>query len=164
MTDTSEHLDSADGADVVNQHWPYDGPHSADRVREAAAALPALVRYLNNATGPGSGQATVEYPATVDHVIGELQTATSGLDQLLSQLAGALEWQAAASATTDEYQQATDYMVPVYGAVYDDRGDRPGAQTAHTAAESIEDARTAAHSLAYWLSLVRDTTTHLGAT
>lgn len=130
--------------DLIAERMPYDGPHSADTVTGAAESVSALVRYLNNATGPGNGHITLHNAATVDRVVGYIESATAGLDQLLSQLAGVLEWQA------DERR------------VYDDRRDRPGAQTAHAAADSIQDARAVAQSLADWLRLARDTTNHIG--
>lgn len=130
--------------ELIAEQMPYDGPHSAETVTDAAESISALVRYLNNATGPGNGDVTLKHAATVDRVIGYIESATHGLDQLLGQLSGVLEWQA------DE------------GDVYDDRRDRPGAQTAHAAAELTEDARGAAQALAGWLRVARDATTHIG--
>src|SRR5262245_44853128 len=72
---------------VVERVLPYDGPRSADRVREAANGLPVLVRYLNNATGPGAGNTILRLAPTVDGIFGGLHAVAFGLDQLLSQLA-----------------------------------------------------------------------------
>src|SRR5918992_2131628 len=94
---------------VVGRVLPYDGPHSADTVEEAASGLPVLVRYLSNATGPWDGETTLRYAPTVDVVLGGLHAAAYGMDQLLSQLADALE------------RHAGD------PSLYDDRRDRPGA-------------------------------------
>lgn len=130
--------------DLIAERMPYDGPHSAETVTDAAESISALVRYLNNATGPGNGHTTLEHAATVDRVVGYLESATAGLDQLLGQLAGVLEWQA----------RERD--------VYDDRRDRPGVDTANAAASLLGDARSAADTLSSWLCTARNATTHIG--
>ena len=129
---------------VVERVLPYDGPHSADTVEEAARGLPALVRYLNNATGPWNGETTLRYPSTVDSVLGGLHAAACGLDQLLRQLATALD------------RHAGDPTL------CDDRRDRPGADGALGAAGRILAARDAAVAFTDAVTDVRELTVHLG--
>jgi hypothetical protein len=128
---------------VVERVLPYDGPHSAATVEEAANGLPALVRYLNNATGPWNGE-TLRYAPTVDAILAGLHAAAYGLDQLLSQLAAALTTQAADPA------------------LYDDRRDRPGADVALGAAGRILAARDAGMAFAEAVTDVRELSAHLG--
>lgn len=68
-------------ADVVEEWFPYDGPHTGERVTGAAGAVSALVRYLNNAT-----RQPVSAPDMHDLLSG-LHIATAGMDQLYRQLA-----------------------------------------------------------------------------
>lgn len=133
-----------DVCDLIEQHFPYDGPHSADTIRGAAATLAELVRYLNNATGPGNARRTLEWAATIDRVLGTLNTALYGLDQLLGQLAEGMR------------AQATDPTL------YDDRRDRPGKDTAHLAAAEIAAATPHLSQLTRQLSNARELTHHLG--
>lgn len=129
---------------VIEQHWRYDGPHSADQVTDAAAAVALLVRYLNNATGPGNAPKTLEWAATVDRVLGCVNSFAHGLDQLLRQLADALRGQAGDPS------------------LYDDRRDRPGRATALAAAHRIIAARRRVGDLTRELEGARALTNHLG--
>jgi hypothetical protein len=129
---------------VVERVLPYDGPHSADTVEEAASGLPVLVRYLNNATGPWNGETTLRYAPTVDAVLGGLHATAHGLDQLLSQLADALA------------RQAGD------PSLYDDRRDRPSDAVAKDAADRLLAVRDAAWTLGAAVTDVRELTVHLG--
>src|SRR5487761_1075529 len=108
----------------VDQHWPFDGPHDAETVVSAATAVTMLVRYLCNATGPGNSVVTLEWAHTTNRITGHLSRATYGFDQLLTQLADGLE------------RHATDPELEVY----DDRRDRPGADTAREAMHWCRDA------------------------
>ena len=128
----------------IERALPYDGPHSADTVRDAAIGVYALVRYLNNATGPGNGDTTLRLAPAVDDVLGGIHSAAYALDQLLSQLAIALT------------KHADD------SGLYDDRRDRPAAGVATDAADRILAARDAAMALAESLTDVRARTVHLG--
>jgi hypothetical protein len=104
--------------EVVQQHWPYDGPHSDATMASAAQAIAELVRYLNNAAwsvkldGPG-----------LYSVLSPLAGGLLSLDQLLGQL------HAAAHSLVDD------------PTLYDDRRDRPGEHTAVDVADAIGDAR-----------------------
>ncbi|MFI6498704.1 hypothetical protein [Nonomuraea typhae] len=64
------------------------GPYHDDYTLRVADALSAAVRVLNHAT---LGSAGVTSPVTVHDVLGSLSAATAGLDQLLGQLAQALQ-------------------------------------------------------------------------
>ena len=130
---------------VVERVLPYDGPHSADTVQEAANGLSVLVRYLNNATGPwAAGKKTVLLAPTVDAIFGGLHASVFGLDQLLSQLADAL------------VQQSADPTL------YDDRRDRDAAAAAVEASDHVLAVRDAAMTLAEAITEVRRITFHLG--
>ncbi|MGH3484667.1 MAG: hypothetical protein ACRDPQ_15715 [Nocardioidaceae bacterium] len=128
----------------VRRALPYDGPHSADTVLEAASRLDALVRYLNNATGAWNGKQTLRQASVVHNVLGGVEGAVFGLDQLLTQLAVALDRLAADPS------------------LYDDRSDRPAAETAHDAADRVRDARDRAAAIAAGIGHARGLTMHLG--
>jgi hypothetical protein len=130
--------------DSIEQYLPYDGPHSADTVADAAYGLSALVRYLNNATGPRNGRTTLAWAATNDRVLGGVNAAVYGLDQLLEQLAAAMERQA---------QDPT---------LYDDRRDRPGAHTAQAVATELREAKPLVWELARAIDQARELSYHLG--
>jgi len=129
---------------VVERVLPYDGPHSADTVEGAASGLPALVRYLNNATGPGNGETTLRYAPTVDAVLAGLHAAAYRLDQLLSQLADALA------------RHAGD------PSLYDDRRDRPADAVARDASARLLAVRDAVWAFAAAVTEVHELTVHLG--
>lgn len=129
--------------DGIEEFFPYDGPHSRDRVADAAHGLSGLVRYMNNATQP-SKPYTLDWAATVDRVLGGVGAAAYGLDQLFDQLSGGLERQASNPT------------------LYDDRRDRPGADTANHAASALGKARAAAAALADAIEEARSFTHHLG--
>lgn len=130
--------------DLIERHWPYDGPLSRESVTDAAAAVALLVRYINNATGPGNARTTLEWAVTVDRVLGSTNSAVHGLDQLLRQLADAMRDQAADPS------------------LYDDRRDRPAATTALAAGDRLNAARRAVSSLAREIERGRALTNHLG--
>lgn len=67
---------------VVEEYWPYDGPHTADTVIAAADAVAQLTRYLNNATRGTDIPAPDLYEAT-----SHLTAAADGLDQLCGEFA-----------------------------------------------------------------------------
>lgn len=128
-------IDELDAYDVVEQHWPYDGPHSRDTVLEAARAVSGLVRYLNNATQPGTARYTLEWANTIDSVVSNVKSAVYGLDQLLDQLSSAAK--AAAEDPT----------------IYDANSPRPedrtaeGARIARELADQLQAMR---QSVAVW--------------
>lgn len=112
-----------DGVALVGKHWRYDGPHNEDTVLEAARAVAHLVRYLNNATGPGNGERTLPYGAVVRRVLSSVTASLGSLDQLLDQLATA-----AARVGADPLS-------------YDERRDRPASQTTDQLRQEIAKAR-----------------------
>src|SRR5262245_58816669 len=65
-----------------------DGPYHPDAVVEAAATIAELVRRLNHATFHFSA---LRYPAQLYRVVGSLNAAVWGLQQLLGQLAARLD-------------------------------------------------------------------------
>lgn len=129
---------------AVEDLWPYDGPHSADTVTEAATAVAQLVRYLNNATQPHLADRTLQHAATIDRILGGIGSAVHGLRQLTDQLATAAE------------QQADNPTL------YDDRRDRPPFRTAIRLAACLQDTRSAVGTLADDIDGARRISTHLG--
>jgi hypothetical protein len=128
---------------AIERTWPYDGPHSAESVTDAARAVSALVRYLNNATGPNGRN--LPYASNVGEVVSSIKAGVYGLDQLFSQLVMA----------------AVDY--PDQGKLYDDRG--PAAdpsQTVVTVCHHLNEARKALHPLARALDSAHSAVNHLG--
>lgn len=111
--------------DSLDSYFPYDGPHSRETVMDAARALPALVRYLNNATGGSNGRRTLEWAVTSYEVLEPVASMAGGLDQLLEQIASDL----ADKATDDD-------------TLYDNRrsADFPASRTAMEADNAIRDA------------------------
>ena len=108
-----------DPYEIVERFWPYDGPYSDERTTTAVVMIGRLGRYLNNATQKRDG---LPYAAVVGRVLTELAGALAGYEQLLAQLARFLDREAQCNPS-----------------LYDDRRNRPGAQTAReTAAALIE--------------------------
>lgn len=138
---TTEPEQDVDAYVVVGAHWPYDGPYDPHRTGQAALAIARLVRYLNNATGKPDA---LPYAAPAAAVVARLADAVYGLDQLLGQLAEFAE------------QLADDPTL------YDDRRDRPGAETALAFAGELEHARAVAVQLADRLSAANRHGYHLG--
>lgn len=130
---------------VVEEHFPYDGPHTPESVLEAARGIAALVRYLNNATGPGNDARSLPDAPWAYRVLGSVHGSVDGLEQLLYQLATALD-RLSADPT-----------------LYDDRrGCYVGRDTAHEAAGHLAAAqRTLAEPRAQ-LAEAWKVTSHLG--
>lgn len=126
---------------IVEQHWPYDGPYSDEHTSAAATALGRLVRYLNNATQDRAG---LPYAATTHRVLSATDAAVYGLAQLARQLRNFTE------------RQADDPTL------YDDRRDRPGAQTALELAEALNELLPAVAVLAHRLGRASHIASHLG--
>lgn len=119
--------DEKDFTDLVEETFPYDGPHTPEQVREAARGVSVLIRYLNNATGPGNGTNSLPYAPHTYRLIGSVRSTVAGLDQLLDQASAALRRHSGDSS------------------LYDDRrADYVGAETASDAANALSEAR---HSL-----------------
>ncbi|TKG61503.1 hypothetical protein [Prauserella endophytica] len=124
-----------DLVDVIEEQVPYDGPHSRESVIGAAQGVAHLVRYLNNATQPGTARYTLEWASTIDSVLGTMKGALYGMDQLFEQLSAA-----AAAAAEDP---------TVYDARAAQREDRhpDGARVARELAETLNGVR---QHLAVW--------------
>lgn len=137
-----------DGADLVQRHWPYDGPHSPERTADALDAASALIRYANNATSTRDG---LGYAGDVYRSIGGLAEALDRLPQLLTQLA---EWadRASVDATLRHDEHRAD----------DDRGAAAGRHAAHTASQHLHAAAMNAYAnSAHTVSLARRELAHL---
>lgn len=117
-------LDEQDFTSTVEEHFPFDGPHTPEQVRDAARGVSKLVRYLNNATGGGNGTNALPYAPHTYRLLGSMHSTVDGLDQLLDQIAGALNRHASDST------------------LYDDRAaDTDAGNTAHDAVEVLDEAR-----------------------
>lgn len=129
-----------DAYEIVEQRWPFDGPHSDDTVHSAAMAARQLVRYMANATyrPVGSGPA-------LWRIVSALREAVVGLEQVLRQLA-----ESASGAVADD------------ASLFDDRHDRPGADTASEVAILLRHARGTLMETATALSLASAAASHLG--
>jgi hypothetical protein len=112
-----------DGRELVDKHFPYDGPHSDEAVLQAAKALDQLARYIANATGPGNGKHTLTCGADVYRVLGQMNGALASIEQVLVQLGDAAK------------RTAADPLA------YDDRRDRPASQTAGELVAELTAAR-----------------------
>jgi hypothetical protein len=127
--------------DVIGDYCNIGGPHTDDKATDASSSLSELVRYLNHAT---IGRNPWPWAATTHRVVGGLSAAVYGMDQLIGQLANVLAAQA---------KDAT---------LYDDRHDRPGADTAMAAAMELQALQPLIGQLASALDAARAHTVHLG--
>lgn len=132
-----------DPYEIAERFWPYDGPYSDERTTAAAVMIGRLGRYLNNATGNRNG---LPYAAVVGRVLGDLAGAVIGYEQLLGQLAAFLD------------REAEDNP-----SLYDDRRDRPGAQTARETAAELDEAQAAVRALHRALTGLAQLAYHLGS-
>ncbi|WP_300007463.1 hypothetical protein [Pseudonocardia sp.] len=132
---------SVDAYEVVEAYWPYDGPYGPEQTVVAAVMVERLVRYLNNAT---QKRTALPYPATAGSVLASLHAAVFGLQQLVGQLARFAEVQAGDPS------------------LYDDRGDRPGSETALALVVELEDIGPAVVELAQRLGRAAGLADHLG--
>ncbi|MBF6236644.1 hypothetical protein IU474_06070 [Nocardia otitidiscaviarum] len=74
-----------DRADMVQALWPTIGPHTAESISTAAAAISELWRYLAHATRNSTGDALAD-PADVYGVVGSLMTGARSAAQVFAQL------------------------------------------------------------------------------
>lgn len=127
--------------EIVEQFWPYDGPHSSDTVTLAAQVMAGLVQYMDNAT---KNPQRLSGPALY-RVLSSLKVAVYGLDQLLDQL----------GAVAGALMQDTT--------LYDDRRDRPGEDTARGVMGALISARFAlADHPRRWVEQAAQLAYHLG--
>jgi hypothetical protein len=134
--------DETDRNAAITALWPYDGPHSAESVTQAAEGISQLARYINNAT---QGGRRYPYMSTVSRVAASLAITCHGLDQLLNQM----------KTATEDHARTGD--------LYDDRDpNQSGSDTAWATAEAIEKARDAAEDLARCLTTVATDANHIG--
>ena len=142
----TEHT-TPDPDEVVEQHWPYDGPYSPEQLASALDAVAELVRYSSNASFPPRrlGLAPEVYRTT-----GGLVGAAGGLPQLLSQLASwAHELAEDGSVRHDQYRGDPDTSGQV------------AAETAGGVEDSLIRARELASELETVLSQARQDLSHL---
>lgn len=92
-------MSDIDGTQVIDEYWPFDGPHDGDTVSEAAQAMARLGRYINNATR-GS---VLQSPRDLRVTVGSIATVLHQLPQLLDQVAARLERAAARTEFYDDH-------------------------------------------------------------
>lgn len=131
-----------DAYEVVEQNWPYDGPHSDETVESAATAVGQLVRYLSNATWPY--KKVVASGPTLYRVLSSVNASAYGLRQLLEQL------------------QTTAVDLAEDESMYDDRRDRPARTTAVDTAAALGEALRALGPLIRAVEHASSLTCHLG--
>lgn len=134
MIMTSYDEDERDRLAELAAIWPYDGPHSAATVTDAARAISELVRYINNAT---STAVNYPYMSKIAIVANRMAEAIYGLNQLLDQMSRAI----------DDHIDAGD--------LYDDHCPNDpfaGAARARLARQQTHQARIAALTVAGHLS------------
>jgi hypothetical protein len=135
------HIDDTD--DVLATVFPNDGPHSRDTVIDAASAISKLVRYLNNATQPGTARRTLEWANTIDSIISNIKAAVHGLDQLFDQLGAAAT---AAAADPTIYDAESGRLTPAEKSSTADIREarrKAGAQSARHLADLLQQMRPA---------------------
>jgi len=137
-----------DPAEILAEHWPYDGPHDRETVSTAAETVPSLLRYINNATGPGNASATLPYAGDVDRVLSCLHEAAGRLPQLLAQLERSIAGQVAAGVLRDDR-----------GAADDDAW--MGAETGRDLVAALSEVLPAVNLLSARLAAARSHSTHL---
>jgi hypothetical protein len=127
-------------SEIVEQHFPYDGPHSADTVQDALRGARDPIRYANNATGLPS----VLNGPSLYRSVGATAALVHGLDQLLNQFADA------AHRLGDD------------PTAYDDRHDRPASTTANDLANHLVTASGAVAALAGPLAAAHTVSSRIG--
>lgn len=141
---TSENGADIDGSELVEQWFPYDGPHSMETVKESAAAISRLVRYLANATQASNAAQTLRYANATNRVISHSSSALFLFGQVFAQL------------KYDMIHKEID------STLYDDRRDRPGAQTAAELADVLQAAQKSVLDAAALLNQAAELASHLG--
>lgn len=116
---------------------------SDEATRAAGRAIAALVRYLNHATHNAEA---LQYPSTVDSLLGSLGGAMAGLDQLLDQTGHRL---ALLAQHPGAYSTAND-------------GKRPAERSAAWAVMHLADARTRLDTVARLLGSAQTHAGHIG--
>lgn len=137
--DDEDRYDNPD--ELIEEVWPYDGPHTPESVAAALTAMGCLLRYTNNATWKPK---TVPYAPHVYRALGHINSVVYGLDQLLEQLSAAL------GRHSDD------------PSLYDDRRDRDGDATAAEAIVQIRAMRGALAQAASQGDAAVALTSHLG--
>lgn len=129
-----------DAYEIVEANWPYDGPHSDDSMVSAATAMDRLARYVANAT-----QRPLSSGPALSRIASGLHAALSKVDQVLGQMADAASGEIADRAS-----------------LYDDRHDRPGADTAAEASILLHQARHELRTATRFLGMADAAASHLG--
>jgi hypothetical protein len=101
------------GEAFVDHIWPTTGPHTAESIISAAAAIAELWRYLGHAMqGYAAKVEPLENPADVYTLIGELAQADHRAANILERLGHWSEYVASRSMGTDHYGHTDDDGAP----------------------------------------------------
>lgn len=112
----------ANGRELVNNYWPYDGPHNDDKVIEAARAADELTQYISNAVYGGTAK-TLPYGSSVARLLGAFSSTLSNMEEVLGHLIVA------------------EQRIGQDPTAYDERRDRPASATTAEAVTHITAAR-----------------------
>ena len=118
---------------------PAEG-HSGDYTVQVAGAIAEAVRVLNYASLAGTGKDGLPYPSTIYDVVGRLQAATSGMDQLFRQMRARLADIAAEHEVTVSHGLYRDNPAAAVADAID------ALETEQRAADGLEGALTYAHN------------------
>lgn len=143
------HEDEAapDGEAVVAEHWPYDGPHSPERLATALEAIAELVRYSNNAS---QHQHNLGFAPQVWRTLDGMSAAAGGLPQLFSQFAAWTEELSRDSTVRHDAWRAEPAM-----------SHQVAEETAAEAATALRQAGVLARQLQEAVSAARQPLSHL---
>lgn len=133
-----------DTRDLIEDHFPFDGPHTPDSVAAAASCVDDLTRYLANATWPYK-QVTKRAPR-LRPVVAQLSNGLGHLPQVFQQIAAALDNIADDPSLFDDRRSAAF----------------PGADTARAAADELRLAAQQTELLRSRLSAAGSHLWHLG--
>lgn len=84
-----------DAVDLINAHWPTDGPHTDETIASASLAISELYRYLAHATRSGKA---LPYIGDGYRVLGSLAAGAGSAQQVAMQLG---EWAAGLADSPD---------------------------------------------------------------
>jgi len=128
-------------ADLVAAAFPYDGPHTPERVAAAAETVGDLLRYLANAT---RSRGAIPSSPDLGAVLSHLSVVGPRLAQVLQQLDDAAERIAGSPTLYDDRgEDARHTAVSAASACGE------AARTAYLLAESIDDAHQLAARLGH---------------
>jgi hypothetical protein len=144
MTTADDAATAPRAAEVVEHHWPSEGPYGPSRTVSAAPATQFLLRYVHRAT---QQPAVLVHPSTVTDTLGCVRGAVYGVYHLLSTLEYWYTVQAADNPNLFDFR---------------DDPNHPASKTAGEAAAAMHAARDLAGQLATQLDRAASYASRLG--